>query len=588
MSARRQGYGVGEESGAILILVGVGLATIIMVAALVLDLGALRATRSNARLATDAAAAAAALWVPIDHVIACETALAYAEGNLPGNIYFSGADCSGFPTFCDTPTPEATTTDSQGRWTITVTYPLSDSNPMMSSSAIGAVAQSIDVYDGHKCERIGVSLTTTQDFIFAGSMGVTSGETSMHTVGLGRFDPSGYQAANLVILERYDCDSLHSGGGGGQSGGIRVGAVLDPTTGVLAPGAITNDSNGSTDCSSQGTYDVNGVNAEVRSDGPAGCLQQTGTHGGQGGLLVGEGCGYIKALASGTPGCNFPACTSTGTILPDPTRLLGRVTRQAVDHLYNCKGLYTMPVGWEIHACEDPPDPHIDDLVAAYGIVDSTPTGFQTWTSLGYDCTITGNPGIDITVVGNTRIDCPDLVVARKLTFENASVIFDGDISVGANGDLSINSATGDPAAPGLVPGVVYFRDGLLSKSGGATLRIHNSVTYLSATSVVSISGGNGLFEWSGATGGDFKNLALWSDSASDLSLGGNASFSIKGVIFAPLARIVYIGGGSQIQIEAQFIARALRTQGNGVLVLEPRWETIVQFPTGIVSYIVR
>lgn len=54
----------------------------------------------------------------------------------------------------------------------------------------------------------------------------------------------------------------------------------------------------------------------------------------------------------------------------------------------------------------------------------------------------------------------------------------------------------------------------------------------------------------------------------------------LEGVFFAPWARVTYQGNGVQQNVDAQFVVRKLSASGQGILVVRPRYERAVLFPT--------
>lgn len=579
-----------REDGAVLLTVALTLTALLAIAGLVLDLGAVRANRAASRVAADAAATAGALDIPDGGGrAACETALSYLELNLPGVATLSGASCHSFPLTCDDSTAPLTATGSSGQWTATVTYPVPDDSPMIEPSAIGAVPQAVDADDGSQCDRIAVSVTSTHDHIFAGVIGADPLATEVSAVAVADEAAGGEFALNLLVLERYDCNAISASGGGGGDSGILVDSVYNPNTGELDPGFIAVDSDGSSGCSG-GVLDVDGSNASIRADGPAGCAGEVGTHIGPGGLTVGEGCGEISLLAPGTPGCNHPACTSSGLVAPDPSALDERITRAPVDHLFNCKSSYPFPSGWEIEPCPDPAAPHLDNLTSRYGGT-GTPAGFNTWTGAGYSCTVSGGPGTVIIVpAGNWRVDCSKLTVNAPVIFQGGDVIFDGDIDLAADGVLAVNTNNSGsfPYSAASTAAVAYMRDGELKKAGGASLLLHNTLAYLSPTSNTSMQGGTGTVVWTAPTSGSFEDLAMWSDGSTVHGFAGQAALDLEGVFFAPWARISYTGNGAQSQVKAQFIARALSTSGQGTLIVRPGFDRAVLIPATPQSRLIR
>ena len=408
--------------------------------------------------------------------------------------------------------------------------------------------------DGSLCGRLGITLERTHDTLFGRALGQNQMVTEVHAVAVTRASTNADTVVNLVILERYDCDAFVAEGSGNGTGGIFIDVVVHPD-GSISEGYGTVDSNGTgAGCEADGVIDIDGLNAIIRADGPAGCSQQTGTHVGPGGLLVGKGCGRIQVLAPGTPGCNPPACTSSGTVLPDPTALGRRVTRAPIDHRYNCKASYNFGVGWEIRPCPDTPDPKIDNLVTALGGA-GTPPGYQTWTGLGHPCTVQGGPGTLYTANGNIYVDCPVFTVKRTVHLTGGSVVFQGNVVVEGQGVLTINGQNGgNPLLPGLDEVTVFVRSGHLQKAGQATFAAHNSTVYMSPASQLSMFGGtNGTLIWTAPVVGEFAQLALWSETSLVHHLAGQAYLDLSGVFFTPTAQVVDSGNGAQHQIEAQF-----------------------------------
>jgi hypothetical protein len=251
-----------------------------------------------------------------------------------------------------------------------------------------------------------------------------------------------------------------------------------------------------------------------------------------------------------------------------------------VDHRYNCKASYPFPVGWEIDGCTDPPATYIDNLVAAYGIPNNTPSGFQTWTGdAGLGCTIPG--GVVTLPPGNWRVDCNKLNVNGTVIFQGGDVIFDGDVSLASSGLLAINTDISGafPYGPASAEAIAYFRDGTLSKSGSASFLAYHTTTYFSASSALSMGGGTGTVVWTAPDSGNFDDLAMWSESASSHGFAGQAGLDLEGVFFAPWAEVAYSGNGAQQQVEAQFISRTLSAGGNGRLIVRPSFDRAVLFP---------
>ncbi len=573
-----------------MLLVAMSLALLVGTSALAVDIGALWLERSTDQKITDSAAAAAVLEaVTTSGEDACEAALAYVSVNSDEITTLDDTGCA--TAFSSTCTPGELLTVNSGRFTITVTYPVADDDALMTSGIIGAGTQPLHTDDGEPCERVGVKMAAIRNSFFARLLGHTQGRTTVHTVATATTEDDG-PPINLLVLDRTGCQAIHVQG----NGGIIVEAVIaedDSGSPVgLVEGLAAADSDGSAGCISDGVIDVDGSGSLLRADGPEGCAGQTGTHS-VGSYTAGEGCGLIQTYAPGTPGCapvvNTPACTpgagGANRPAPEPTRLPARLTREKVDHRYNCWSDYTSPpagVGWaadpltgnqSIDGCSSGDPALIYDLIEAVSSA-GNPVGLGAWNAwnadLGYSCSIVSSDP-DITVTGNVVFDCPTFNVNRHVRI-NGNVVFDGDVNVtSSDGHLDINNGLGNP-------GWAFFRDGTLAKDGQADLTLDYTMVYLSKTSTVAMSGGTGSMNWVAPDSGDFDDLALWSDSPSTHFWAGQADLAMEGVFFTPLATSDYSGTSGQNQTEAQFISYRLLARGQGVLVIAPSEDRSIGF----------
>lgn len=590
-----------DEGGTVILIVTLIMVALLLLGGLVIDLGGLRGFRGSQQSITDASAAAAAVTLgeTRDGQAACETAKAYVISNAREIASLSGIDCSLFPVLCDADTPQVAVTTVEGRFTIGITHPVSNASPMMESQVLGALDQPASAGDGHQCERIGVSVESDFGTTFSQLAGITRFPANVHTVAKASMARGEAYPVNLLVLDRTGCQTIRSSG----NGGIYIDAVYDddedddPSNGlqpVLEPGLAASDSDGSDGCGgTEGVIDIDGSNAVLRADGPAGCSNQTGTH-----LVVtltaGEGCGKVQTLAPGTPGCNFPACTFGGGNPPNPeaTELPLRLTRAAVDYRYNCKSDYatiagaiswaTWPLtagnGQDIPGCLDTEATHIDDLINAVGDT-GTPIGFQSWTGAGYPCVVQGPPGTTILVpAGNWHIDCPMFSVKRTVVFQGGNVVADGSVELESSGTLAINAAAGS-YAPVDPEAWLFLRSGYLRKAGDAVLVMNNTFVYASKNAYIQMAGGDGRLVWVAPDQGDFDDLALWGDSPTTHLWAGQADLVMEGVFFTPFAQAEYAGTSGQNQVRAQFVAHSLHARGQGTLVVAPEFGRAVQFP---------
>jgi Flp pilus assembly protein TadG len=584
-----------DESGTVLLIVTLVMTALLMLAGLVIDLGGVRGFRAGQQTISDSAGAAGAMALAETGSgrDACDAAKAYVAINANGITSLAGIDCTAFPVVCDDATPTAVETTVEGRFTVSITHPVADDSPLMSSHVLGALPQPASSQDGDQCDRIGVSIESPYETTFSKLAGIETLAANVHTVAKATQAFGDSVAINLLVLNRTGCQAIHSSG----NGGIYIDAIYNPDVDGapgLEPGLAASDSDGSAGCGgADGVIDIDGSNAVLRADGPTGCDNESGTHLVKA-LVAGDGCGRIKVLAPGTPGCNFPACTAGGGNLPNPlpTALRGRLTRAPVDHRYNCKADYTIidaSIGWatepltvanqqDIRECTDTPAPHIDDLIAAVGET-GTPSGFQSWTGAGYPCTVEGPPGTTILVpAGDWHVDCPVFVNKRTVVFQGGNVVFEGSVDVVSSATLAIN------AAPGTYTAVdpetwVFLRSGRFSKAGDAVLIMNNTFLYASKGAYIEMAGGNGALTWVAPDQGVFDDLALWGDSPTTHLWAGQADLTLEGAFFTPLAQAEYAGTSGQNQVRAQFIADSLHARGQGTLIVSPEHGRAVEFP---------
>lgn len=571
-----------DERGAMLLISGFAIIALLATAAIVVDLAAARNDRSVNQVSTDAAATAAAIAMSEGTgVDGCETALGYLEANLGQSL--SGANCAGFPTSCSASTPSISTTGTAGGVSATITYPVANGDQLMTPETVGGVTMAITSQDGDRCSRIGVAVSEERDVFFGGFVDVDTQTTSAHSVAVAADSDDHKKIINLLILHRTDCEAISVHG----NGAIVVEAVVDPATGDILPGLLAADSDGTTNCGPNGVIDVDGAVAEVRADGPPGCPDELPSG-------PGHGCGSFEIFADGSPGCVRPACS--GSVAPSPTHPSERLTRAQIDWRFNCKLAY--PVAYDIEGCPDTAttNPYIDNLVADIGAF-GKPPGFQSYTDAGYACTISPKGTVTIPE-GNWWIAC-DMSIKGLLEFEGGNLVFDGAVNLNSSGRLSVNESNGstynwtegapvDHHESSDGAAFMYFRDGGLSKSAQASVTLHNTMLYLSATSELGMNGGSGSMSFVAPTEGPFENLAMWSESPLEVRFGGSAILDLEGVFFAPFATVSYQGSGAQKQVAAQFISSKLSVGGSGTLVISPLHDRMVVFPSPGGSELIR
>ncbi len=564
-----------------LIFVALCFVFITAIAAIVIDLAAARSDRAHNQVAADSAATAAAdVLYDVGGDGACQAAVGYLTEMNDGQS-ITGVDCNQFPNNCLSTTAAVTQQASSGSRTFTLVHPVPDTHPLMGSGAIGATGQSVSPEDGLPCDRFAVRVDDTHTTFFGQVVGAGQVNTTIHAVAAAQFQPDEGRALNLLLLERHDCNVLSVSGGGGGRGGVMVSPAVDDITGVVRPGKITVDSDGTGSCTSKGVISADGTGAIIRADGVPGCPGELVTEG------PGAGCGVLEVVAPGSPGCSMPACSSTGQVAPDPTRINEPLTRAMVDWRFNCKGSY--PAALDIDRCpvSSLRPPHIDNLVGDVGS-SGLPPGYQSYQAAGHPCNVsTASP--TLIPAGNWVVDCR-LWISTELRFQGGNIIFDDDVVLSGPSTLRFNTQNSnsfnwidntryDITDHSGRATFVYLRNGTFSKGSQSHLELDQVMMYVSPTSAIAVGGGSGSLRWIAPTTGPFEDLALWSESATAHQFSGGSGLELEGVLFAPHGAFGYGGNGSQQQVSAQFISRTLSTAGGGILHIKPLASRAVLFP---------
>jgi hypothetical protein len=121
--------------------------------------------------------------------------------------------------------------------------------------------------------------------------------------------------------------------------------------------------------------------------------------------------------------------------------------------------------------------------------------------------------------------------------------------------------------------GIFYLTSGGLNTSGNATMSMASGETggimiYNAGTGsgdTLNIAG-NGSVALVARTDGPYTGLLIFQSrtATGDLSIAGNGTFSLKGTLYAPAARVKISGNGSASDIASQWICRELYLSGNG------------------------
>lgn len=585
----------GPERGAILVITALLMTSLLGLTALVVDLGALRSdVRVDQSVADFAAIAGGTGLAGNDPTAACQSAVMYVNANAKLSTAISPSSfCAGMGTTrCSGGTGQATPSTTVGDYTISIHYPVPNSE-IVDSRVVGGAR----LDDGTECQRIRVIIGSTKTSFFAAVLGAShlAGNRSA-TARPWAVGPQLTPA--LWLLDPHGCTSLS------VSGGSQL------TVGTAAvQGVLTVDSDGSTCQAGQHTISSQGAGTLLKA---VPTTDPTITGGTPKGViqLFGLPSTATTCLASGVgvSACD-PADVSGGRIVPQPVPVSSRATRSRVDDVYNCHNPYPASTSTyhgitlvaNCNATTTPP--YIDNLKTAIGgsgLPSVIPVGigttYQRWRA-SFSCNPTGT----VSVSGNWWIDCPaGLSVGNgsDIEFKNGNVVFDNGFSM-TGGTLKFNTNNTNPPLPSscVAPTVatpctgaasplasfVYLRSGDINITGGV-LTINHAFVY-SASGYVKVNSSPPT--WIAPFDGPFSYLALWCDmpstsnSTSKFSMAGGTGVQLAGIFFTPeAAPFTLSGGGTWGQQNAQFVSYQLQVTGGGTLTMAPDPTKSVKVPT--------
>ena len=535
LGARSVGRG---EEGAYLVLYALLGVAFFTMAAVVLDIAALRQGRRADRTAADLAVTAGVTELevadPTSFAGACEAAWGYVLANRTesGGATPTAPDCAGVfsATPCDPATAARTATGSVGPVTVEITHPVPDGSPLMLAEAQGGdIAQSIvPSSDGTACERLGVRVVRSRTFLFGQIAGVLGGSTDVHSVGRALTATSTTDVPSVVVVEPTACNALVTDLGGGT---LQLGGVSQAGVAIVDSAA-------------------SGCGAAYAIDGGSGAGIQA--------LAAGTAIPEIRSFAlSQSTFANAYDPTDLGVRLsPTPSPALTRTGRALVDNRYHCP------------TCGPGGDP-IGQLEAARNVA-GAPAGSTPTTT----CAVPNTSTVVVTGTSHVYVDCDNLVVDGAVTFLGDSVTVRGNVLINANACVAVNDATcgasGIPAGPGDL-----FVRGNVVKDVKGQLALANTFLYTGGTLDIGIDPdtavGNSYLSWTAPTTGPFEDLLFWTESAGPLVLGEQKSVTLVGTYAAPNAALTLNArNGPGVTSQMQVVARTVRLVGDGTFRLQP------------------
>ncbi len=541
MSNGRRGR---DDVGAYLVLYALLAVGFFTMAAIVLDIAALRQGRRADRTAADLAVTAGvtelAVNDPSSFVGACDAAWGYVVANkTEAQGAVTPPDCPAtFPTntACTAFTAPRTATGTLGPLTIEITNPVPDGSSLMKAETQGGdIDQSPNAaVDGGPCERIGVRIVRTRTFLFAQIAGALGGSTDVHSVARALTASSTTEVPAVLALEPTDCSALVTDPGGGR---LRLG------TGAQAGIALV-DSDGST-CA-PGTHTI-----------------EAGASGDAAGRIVafpsGSMTGQIRSYALGRAtfaNAYDPAAVASGRLSPQPTPALTRTGRALIDNRYRCG------------TC-GPGGNAIGQLEANRSA--GMPGGSVLYTG---PCTLTP-PGIVLAGVDHLYVDCPDFVVDTDVTFLGTSLTINGNLRLQAGACFAVNDASCGGAGITSQDADVFVR-GDISKDVKGQALLPRTFVYATGSMQIGVdpdtSVGNSTLSWTAPTAGPYEDLLFWSEASTQMILGEQKNVTLEGSFVAPNAPLALNprNGGGGVTAPMQVITRSVRISGDGTYRLQP------------------
>jgi Flp pilus assembly protein TadG len=603
-----------DEEGAVALMVAVSLVALFVALAMVLDFGQARLDRQVNKAAADSAAAAGMRgldggtgdvysWRGV-----CE-ALRYLQAGAPAlsaiSLPSSCTDGSQDTVVCEKDNTatharfEQVIATGDGEVTVEVKIPYTaEDMAAFPEESLSTLADDQGEDEAGGCDQIGIVIWQGR----APSMNqlVNDGETissAIRSVGRVRVNIDGDVAVALLILEQMDCQALSitSGGAGGR---IRVKGFAEQ------PGYIHVDSAGTGSGCNKAIILGKNPGSCPGADSCGGIVADEAESGGLPGQIS---TSSLTNMSDGKPMVHSGPYPPGG----DPT-YRPMLTRKLVDLRYlepvRNAVLSDAAPAFAAAATGVPP--------AGYTEVGCNPPSPVPHTRVFVNCSHFNSSG---KTFNGTHIIFTGRVTATNLNLPNAERVYvNGSSPTG----LSVTSLRmhdhGSAAqcaspAPGEHRARLFLRTGQLTVGGSGSLKLCNTTAILmggqtSACLPTTVGreptdspcggsgngtlnfGGGASIDWTGpdtapakataADWADLEDLAAWTETAGEHSVGGGGFMHMSGVFMVPNANPFKINGGGAQDVEnSQYIVRKLWNTGNGQLTMRPDPEDVVTFP---------
>jgi hypothetical protein len=285
---------------------------------------------------------------------------------------------------------------------------------------------------------------------------------------------------------------------------------------------------------------------------------------------------YALAPGQGNARAYEAGDVTAARLSPTPTPASRRIGRSPIDWRWNCSPTGLDGTGGTSDDCRFGRPAYVNLLRTSIGTT-GAPAGFGTYPRAGQPddrCqTQPSDPAINLPS-GNWWINCPSgFRITNQATFGSGTFVFQNGLEVGSSGSLTINQGTN-------VDSTIYLRNGDVTKDAQASLIMERTFVYINGGRII-MGAGTGTLRWVAPISGNFEDLALWSESAAQHDLGGQATLRIEGVFFTPNSDpFTYTGQSTQEQrVNAQFVTRRMDVGGQGTLRLQPTADRVAVLP---------
>jgi Flp pilus assembly protein TadG len=435
-STRRR---LGNDRGAVIIFFAFVIVALLIVTALVVDLGMARETKRRGQSDADFAALAAAwylagngsLSVVSDPRGACNAAVNSIATNVDDWPAAATADmtsqCAAFPqdaAVCSSTTIYSAVSTNADPYVLTIKWPVPDSEISRSNwnGSASAPASGLGSEDGNPCERMSVSLQRDDPAIFAGVLGSRGQTLTASAVGRGTVDEKGTGVPALLLLQRTGCGALQVSGQGAVH--LLAGSNSIPGTAHTDTSALTSGTNACTTNNNAGGWGIYGTQ-RPSSVGSGPSIMVDGVAGRPGIIQS-----YARTPAiNGRAGYYFDPACNWGTGSPVPASCIN-------------SGLSVAPTGGRIVSRLPVDNKYGDNIAALHNTARALTAGAAPagYTVVGNNNNPTCNLSNQVIQEANVYVNC-DSFTGDNVVFRGTHIIFKGKFATSTTGYLAFPNA---------------------------------------------------------------------------------------------------------------------------------------------------